>query len=77
MFVGQDGKVDMNKFYKVANYAASMEGVEKALINLGRSQGEKRIYDELKNTKVSDNISIPSAGNALKIKSIDGKPFSF
>jgi hypothetical protein len=77
MFVGEDGKVDMNKFYKVANYAASMEGVEKALINLGRSQGEKRIYDELKNTKVSDNISIPSAGNPLKIKSIDGKPFSF
>jgi hypothetical protein len=77
MFVGEDGKVDMNKFYKVANYAASMEGVEKALINLGRSQGEKRIYDELKNTKVSDNISIPSGGNALKIKSIDGKPFQF
>ena len=77
MFVGEDGKVDMNKFYKVANYAASMEGVEKALINLGRSQGEKRIYDELKNTKVSDNISIPSGGNPLKIKSIDGKPFSF
>lgn len=77
MFVGEDGKVDMNKFYKVANYAASMEGVEKALINLGRSQGEKRIYDELKNTKVSDNLSIPSGGNALKIKSIDGKPFQF
>jgi hypothetical protein len=77
MFAGQDGKVDIQKFYKVANYAASMEGVEKALINLGRSQGEKRLYDELKNTKVSDNLGSPSGGGGVKIKSIDGKPFQF
>ena len=77
MFTGQDGKVDIQKFYKVANYAASMEGVEKALINLGRSQGEKRLYDELKNTKVSDNLGSPSGGGGIKIKSIDGKPIQF
>jgi len=75
MFLGQDGKVDMNKFYKVANYAASMEGVEKALIAYGRSLGEKRLYDELKNTKISDNVTSAPSGSGFKIKSIDNKPF--
>jgi len=75
MFLGQDGKVDINKFYKVANYAASMEGVEKALIAYGRSLGEKRLYDELKNTKVSDYTSTAPSGSGFKIKSIDNKPF--
>lgn len=75
MFLGQDGKVDIQKFYKVANYAASMEGVEKALIAYGRSLGEKRLYDELKNTKISDNVTSASSGSGFKIKSIDNKPF--
>lgn len=75
MFLGQDGKVDIQKFYKVANYAASMEGVEKALIAYGRSLGEKRLYDELKNTKISDNVTSAPSGSGFKIKSIDNKPF--
>jgi hypothetical protein len=75
MFLGQDGKVDIQKFYKVANYAASMEGVEKALITYGRSLGEKRLYDELKNTKISDNVTSAPSGSGFKIKSIDNKPF--
>lgn len=75
MFLGQDGKVDIQKFYKVANYAASMEGVEKALIAYGRSLGEKRLYEELKNTKVSDYTSTAPSGSGFKIKSIDNKPF--
>lgn len=75
MFLGQDGKVDIQKFYKVANYAASMEGVEKALIAYGRSLGEKRLYDELKNTKISDNVATAPSGSGFKIKSIDNKPF--
>jgi len=40
---------DFNKFYKVSEYAKDPEKFEKALIDYGKSLGNKAVVDELKN----------------------------
>jgi hypothetical protein len=74
-FVGQDGQLDMKKWMKAWTYANNPAAVEKSLINYGKSLGEKRLFNELKNTKAEDVIQTPSRGSGFVIKAIDGKPF--
>jgi hypothetical protein len=74
-FVGQDGQLDMKKWMKAWTYANNPAAVEKSLINYGKSLGEKRLFNELKNTKAEDVVQTPSRGSGFVIKSIDGKPF--
>ena len=74
-FVGQDGQLDMKKWMKAWTYANNPAAVEKSLINYGKSLGEKRLFNELKNTKAEDVVQTPSRGSGFVIKAIDGKPF--
>lgn len=74
-FVGQDGQLDMKKWMKAWAYANNPAAVEKSLINYGKSLGEKRLFNELKNTKAEDVVQTPSRGSGFVIKAIDGKPF--
>ena len=74
-FVGQDGQLDMKKWMKAWTYTNNPAAVEKSLINYGKSLGEKRLFNELKNTKAEDVVQTPSRGSGFVIKAIDGKPF--
>ena len=74
-FVGQDGQLDMKKWMKAWAYANNPAAVEKSLINYGKSLGEKRLFNELKNTKAEDVVQTPSRGSGFVIKAIDGRPF--
>lgn len=74
-FVGQDGQLDMKKWMKAWTYANNPAAVEKSLINYGKSLGEKRLFNELKNTKAEDVVQTPSRGSGFVIKAIDGRPF--
>lgn len=74
-FVKDDGQVDVAKWQRVWAYANNPQAVEKALFNSGKSAGEKRLFDELKNTRNDDGYVAPSKGGGFVIKSIDGKVF--
>jgi hypothetical protein len=76
-FVKDDGQVDVAKWQRVWAYANNPGAVEKALFNSGKSAGEKRLFDELKNTRNDDGYVAPQKNNAFVIKSIDGKPFGY
>ena len=76
-FVKDDGQVDVAKWQRVWAYANNPRAVERALINSGKSAGEKRLFDELKNTRNDDGYVAPQKNNSFVIKSIDGKPFGY
>lgn len=76
-FVKDDGQVDVAKWQRVWAYANNPSAVEKALFNSGKSAGEKRLFDELKNTRNDDGYVAPQKNNSFVIKSIDGKPFGY
>jgi hypothetical protein len=76
-FVKDDGQVDVAKWQRVWAYANNPGAVEKALFNSGKSAGEKRLFDELKNTRNDDGYVAPQKNNSFVIKSIDGKPFGY
>jgi hypothetical protein len=76
-FVKDDGQVDVAKWQRVWAYANNPQAVERALINSGKSAGEKRLFDELKNTRNDDGYIAPKSNNSFVIKSIDGKPFGY
>jgi len=76
-FVKDDGQVDVAKWQRVWAYANNPQAVERALINSGKSAGEKRLFDELKNTRKDDGYIAPKSNNSFVIKSIDGKPFGY
>lgn len=76
-FVKDDGQVDVAKWQRVWAYANNPQAVEKALFNSGKSAGEKRLFDELKNTRNDDGYVAPQKNNSFVIKSIDGKPFGY
>lgn len=76
-FVKDDGQVDVAKWQRVWAYANNPQAVERALFNSGKSAGEKRLFDELKNTRNDDGYVAPQKNNSFVIKSIDGKPFGY
>jgi hypothetical protein len=76
-FVKDDGQVDVAKWQRVWAYANNPGAVEKALFNSGKSAGEKRLFEELKNTRNDDGYVAPQKNNSFVIKSIDGKPFGY
>lgn len=74
-FLNQDGALDLVKWQKVWAYANDPATVEKAIYNAGKSQGEKRLYDELHNARVENTTNTPPKGSGFVIKSIDGRRF--
>jgi len=74
-FMNQDGALDLAKWQKVWAYANDPTTVERAIYNAGKSQGEKRLYDELHNAKVDNTTNTPPKSSGFVIKSIDGRRF--
>lgn len=74
-FLKQDGALDLAKWQKVWAYANDPTTVERAIYNAGKSQGEKRLYDELHNARVENTTNTPPKSSGFVIKSIDGRRF--
>lgn len=74
-FLNQDGALDLVKWQKVWAYANDPTTVERAIYNAGKSQGEKRLYDELHNARVENTTNTPPKSSGFVIKSIDGRRF--
>lgn len=64
LFKGEDGGVDLNKFYRAANYAMNPDGFEKSLIEMGKSIASKDVEQEIKNPRETGKVNKASTSNS-------------
>jgi len=61
-FLDQNGKTDLNKWYKALAFINNMEAYEKTIWDAARSEGKKELFDEIKNPARPDVGQVPGGG---------------
>jgi len=61
-FLDQNGKTDLNKWYKALAFINNMEAYEKTIWDAARSEGKKELFDEIKNPAKPDVGQVPRGG---------------
>lgn len=62
-FVDQNGKTDLNKWYKALAFVNNMEAYEKTIWDAARSEGKKELFSEIKNPARPDVGQVPRGGS--------------
>lgn len=69
LFATENGQVDLGKWYQVAAFAKNPDAFIKALISHGKSQGEERIVEQVKNPQKTNNEKVSTDYDASDFSS--------